>query len=202
VKFSDGLQYNVNMQVKDADVAKLLQEANTKPVMSGKLMATTMLAGTGGLPTIVGSGRAQIDGGQLMEIPILNLLATVLQMDALRNLKFSECVLEFSISNNVMQTPVIRLISPDLQITGKGSVALADNTLKHDVTITFAKGAIGSIPNAIVGLFTEQTDGSQALSFKVWGPFNSPKTDLTKRMAQGALHQLLDKVPVPDIFGK
>jgi uncharacterized protein involved in outer membrane biogenesis len=202
VKFSDGLQYSVNMQVKDADVAKLLQEANTKPVMSGKLMATTTLAGTGGLPTIVGNGHAQIDGGQLMEVPVLNLLATVLQMDALRNLKFSECVLEFSISNNIMQTPVIRLTSPELQITAKGSVSLADNTLKHDVTITFAKGAIGSIPNTIVGLFTEQTDGSQALNFKVWGPFNSPKTDLTKRIAQGALHQLLDKVPVPDIFNK
>ena len=71
-------------------MAKLLQEANTKPVMSGKLMATTTLAGTGGLPTIVGNGRAQIDSGQFMEIPILNLLATLLQMDALRNLKFSE----------------------------------------------------------------------------------------------------------------
>jgi uncharacterized protein involved in outer membrane biogenesis len=202
VKFSDGLQYTVNLQVKDADVTRLLQEAKTKPVMSGKLTATTTLAGTGGLPTIIGSGRAQIDGGQLMEIPVLNLLATVLQMDALHNLKFSECVLEFSISNNVMQTPVIRLTSPQLQITGKGSVALADNSLNHDVTITFAKGAIGTIPNAIVGLFTEQADGSEALSFKVWGPFTSPKTDLTTRIAKGAVQQLLGKVPVkvPDIF--
>jgi uncharacterized protein involved in outer membrane biogenesis len=202
VKFSNGLQYTVNLQVKDTDVARLLQEAKTKPVMSGKLTATTTLAGTGGLPTIVGNGRAQIDGGQLMEIPILNVLALVLQMDGLRNLKFSECVLEFSISNNVMQTPVIRLTSPEIQITAKGSVALADNSLNHDVTITFAKGAIGTIPNTIVGLFTEQADGSEALSFKVWGPFNSPKTDLTKRITQGAVKQLLDKVPVkvPDIF--
>jgi uncharacterized protein involved in outer membrane biogenesis len=199
VKFGNGLEYNVNLQVKDADVAKLLQDAKAKPVMSGKLTATTTLAGTGGLPTIVGSGHAQIDGGQLMEIPILNVLATILQMDALRNLKFSECVLEFSISNNVMQTPVIRLTSPQLQITGKGSVSLADNTLKHDVTITFAKGAIGTIPNTIVGLFTEQTDGSEALSFKVWGPFSSPKTDLPARLAQGAVKQLLDKVPLDKV---
>jgi uncharacterized protein involved in outer membrane biogenesis len=204
VKFADGLKYTVNLQMKDADVAKLLQDAKTKPVMSGKLVATTTLAGTGGLPTIVGNGRAQIDGGQLMEVPILNVLAMVLQMDALRNLKFSECVMEFSISNNVMQTPVIRLTSPQLQITGKGSVSLADNSLKHNVTITFAKGAIGAIPNAIVGLFTEQADGSQALSFKVWGPFNSPKTDLPTRIARGAVKQLLDKIPVnlPNILNK
>ncbi len=204
VNFGDGLKYSVNLQVKDADVAKLLQEANTKPVMSGKLTATTALAGTGGLPTIVGNGHAQIDGGQLMDIPIMNELAVVLQMDALRNLKFSECLLEFSISNNVMETPVIRLISPELQITAKGSVALADNSLKHDVTITFSKGAIGAIPNTIVSLFTEQADQSQSLSFKVWGPFSSPKTDLPSRLAKGAFKQLIDKVPVkvPDIFGK
>jgi uncharacterized protein involved in outer membrane biogenesis len=202
VKFSEGLHYAVNLQVKDTDVAKLLEEAKSKPVMSGKLTATTTLAGTGGLPTIVGNGRAQIDGGELADIPILNVLALVLQMDALRNLKFSECLLEFSISNNVMQTPVIRLTSPEIQITAKGSVSLADNSLNHEVTITFAKGAIGSIPNTIVGLFIEQNDGSEALSFKVWGPFNSPKTDLTTRIAKGAVQQLLDKVPVklPNIF--
>jgi hypothetical protein len=193
VNFSDGLKYTVNLQVKDADVAKLLQEAKTKPVMSGKLVATTTLAGTGGMPTIIGNGRAEIDGGQLMEIPILNLLATLLQMDALHDLKFGECVLEFSISNNVMQTPVIRLTSPQLQITGKGSVALANNTLNHDLTITFAKGALGTIPKEIVSLFTEQADGSLALSFHVSGTFNSPKTDLTTRIAQGLFQQLIEK---------
>ena len=63
VKFSNGLQYNVNLQAQDVDVAKLLQDAGSKPVMSGKLKATTTLEGTGGLPTIVGNGRAEIDGG-------------------------------------------------------------------------------------------------------------------------------------------
>jgi uncharacterized protein involved in outer membrane biogenesis len=193
VNFSDGLKYTVNLQVKDADVAKLLQQAGTKPVMSGKLTAATALAGTGGLPTIVGNGRAEIDGGQLIQIPVLNLVATLLQMDALHDLKFSECVVEFSISNNVMQTPVIRLTSPQIQITGKGSVALANNSLNHDLTITFAKGALGTIPKEIVGLFTEQADGSLALSFHVSGTYKSPKTDLTARIAQGVVQQLFEK---------
>ena len=192
-KFSDGLKYTVNLQVKDADVAKFLQEAKTKAVMTGKLMATTALTGTGGLPTIVGNGRAEIDGGQLMEIPILDLLAGLLQMNALHNLKFSECLLEFSISNNVMQTPVISLTSPQVQITGKGSVALADYSLNHDLTITFAKGALGAAPKEILGLFTEQANGSLALSFHVSGPYNSPKTDLTQRIAQGVGQQLIEK---------
>jgi uncharacterized protein YhdP len=114
-------------------------------------------------------------------------------MDALHDLKFSECVVEFSISNNVMQTPVIRLTSPQIQITGKGSVALANNSLNHNLTITFAKGALGTIPKEIIGLFTEQADGSLALSFHVSGPYKSPKTDLTARIAQGVVQQLFEK---------
>jgi hypothetical protein len=202
VKLGDVFQYIINLQIKDADVAKFLQDAGTKPVMSGKLVATTALTGAGGLPTIVGNGRMEIDGGQLTQIPILNLLATLLQMDALRNLKFSECVMEYSISNNVMQTPVIRIISPELQITGKGSVSLADYSLNHNLTITFAKGALGAAPKEILSFFTEQTDGSLSLSFKVSGPYNSPKTDLTARIAKGVVQQLLDKVPVkvPNFF--
>jgi len=193
VKFNDGFKYAVNLQVKDADVAKLLQEAKTKPVMSGKLKAVTALAGTGGLPTIVGNGRAEINDGQLMGIPILDEVAMLLQITALHDLKFSECVLEFSISNNVMQTPVIRLTSPQVQITGKGSVALADYSLNHDLTITFAKGALGAAPKEVLGLFTEQADGSLALNFHVSGPYNSPKTDLTQRIAPGVGQQLIQK---------
>jgi uncharacterized protein involved in outer membrane biogenesis len=193
VNFGDGLKYTVNLQVKDADVTKLLQDAKTKPVMSGKLTATTALTGTGGLPTIVGSGRAQIDGGQLMQVPLLDLLATVLQIDILHDLKFSECVVEFSISNNVMQTPVIRLTSPEIQITGKGSVSLDDHSLKHNLTLAFAKGTLDRYPSEIRDVFTEQPDGSRTLDFKVTGTYDRPKTDLVKRLLKGVGQQLLQQ---------
>lgn len=193
VKFSTGLEYIVNVKLKDSDVAKLLQQAGTTQVLSGKLNITTAMEGTGGLPTIVGNGRVEIDDGKLMEIPLLNLLATVLQISALRDLTFKECVVEFSVSNNVMQTPVIRVTSPHVQITGKGSVSLDNYSLNHDMTIIFAKGALDRAPSEIRGLFTERPDGSLALDFKVTGPYDSPKTDLTKRIAQGLGQQLIEK---------
>jgi uncharacterized protein involved in outer membrane biogenesis len=187
------LKYVVNLQVKDSDIAKFLQEAGKKPVLTGKASASVALQGTGGVPTIIGNGRAEIDNGKLMEIPLLNLLATLLQVDALRDLNFQECLLEFSISNNVMLTPVIRLTSPQVQITGKGSVFLDNYTLNHNLTIVFAKGALDRAPDPIRGLFTEQQDGSLTLDFKVTGPYDSPKTDLTKRIAQGVGQQLIEK---------
>lgn len=193
VNYGSGLQYMVNLQLQNSDVAKLLQEAGSKPVVDGKLNITTALEGTGGLPTIVGTGRVQIADGKLMKIPILSLVASLLQIDALRELKFSECVVEFSISNNVMQTPVIRLASPQIQITGKGSVSLSDYTLNHNMTLIFAKGALDKVPNEIRGLFAEQPDGSLTLDFKVWGPYSDPKTDLKERIAEGIGKQLIKK---------
>ncbi len=193
-KFSNGLQYTVNLQIKDSDVAKLLEQAKSKPVMSGKLTATTTLAGTGGLPTIIGNGRVQINGGQLMQLPVLNMLALVLQMDALHDLKFSECVVEYSISNNVMETPVIRITSPELQITGSGSLTFEDNNLHHTLTITFAKDAVGSVPKEVLGLFTEHSNGSLSLTFPVTGPFNSPKTNIAKRLGQQLIKNGLQQI--------
>jgi uncharacterized protein involved in outer membrane biogenesis len=194
VNYGGGLQYAVTLQLQNSDVAKLLQQAGSKPVLDGKLNISTVLEGTGGLPTIVGTGRVQIVDGKLMEIPILNVVAGLLQIDALRDLKFSECVVEFSISNNVVQTPVIRLTSPQIQITGKGSVTLADNKLNHDMTLTFTKGALDGSPGVIRDLFTEQSDGSLTIDFHVSGPYNSPKTDLTKRMGQQLIEKGLKKL--------
>ena len=186
-------KYMVNLQVKDSDMAKLLAEARTKQVMTGRLGVTASLEGTGGLPTIDGHGRVEIKDGQLMEIPVLNLLASLLQIEVLRNLRFSECVLEFSITNNMMQTPVIRLTSPQVQIAGKGSVSLDDYSLNHDMTISFAKGTLDRVPEVIRSLFTQRQDGSLALDFRVWGPYNAPKTDLQNRLIKGTAEQLIEK---------
>lgn len=193
VNYATGLEYAVSVQLTNSDVAKLLQDAGAKPAISGTLNVTTSLAGTGGVPTIVGNGHVEIDNGKVMEIPLLNLLAGLLQIDALRDVRFEQCLLEYSISNNVMQTPVVRLTSPEVQITGKGFVSLDKYTLHHDMTISFTKGALDHTVGAIRDLFTEQQDGSLTLDFKVWGPYNSPKTDLTKRITQKLGQQLLEK---------
>jgi uncharacterized protein involved in outer membrane biogenesis len=193
VNFGTGLEYAVRVQLTNSDVARLLQDAGAKQAISGTLTVTTSLAGTGGLPTIIGNGRVEIDNGKMMEMPLLNLLASLLQIDALRDVNFEQCLLEYSISNNVMQTPVVRLTSPQMQITGKGFVSLDKYTLHHDMTIIFAKGAMDRTPSAVRDLFTEQPDGSLTLDFKVTGPYNSPKTDLAKRITQRFGQQLLEK---------
>ena len=190
-----GSKYSVSLQIKNADVVKLIQEAGVakRVFSSGKLQLTTALTGTGGLETIVGTGKAEITGGQLVDIPVLTLMGSLLQVPVLQNLKFDECVLEYVISNNVMQTPVINLKSPQVQITGKGQVALEDYSLDHTLTLVLAKGALDKAPNEVRKVFTARDDGSFALDFKVWGPYDHPKTDLDKILLKGAAEQILQR---------
>jgi hypothetical protein len=187
------LQFTVNLQVKDTDIDTLLQEAHTKRVISGKLQATVALNGTGGLSTMIGSGRAEVVGGKLADIPLLNQLSFLLQVPALNDLKFDECRVEFSMSNNVMQTPVIRVISSEVQITGTGSVNLEDDSLNHAMTLALAKDTLAHVPKEVRAIFTERSDGYLTLDFRVWGPYDSPKTDLQQRIVKGTAEQLLGK---------
>lgn len=190
----NGTQYQLNLQVKDTDVNKLLQEAGVaKRPLNGKLQATAALAGTGGFPTIVGKGRAEIVGGELKGVPALELVGALLQIPELSNLRFDQCVIEFSISNNVMQTPVVKLTSPKVQITGKGEVSLDDCYLDYDLTLALANDALANLPKEVRGIFTERSDGFLTLNFRVWGPYDKPKTDLTKRIVKSVTDQLIGK---------
>ena len=193
VKVLGGTKYGVNLQVKDADLATLLQEAGTKPVMTGKLQVTTKLDGTAGLPTLAGNGHAEITNGQLLGVPVLELLATLFQLPELRTLSFTETKVEFTIANNELQTPVINLVSPVVRLTGKGVVSLADNSLRHDFTLALAPATAAKMPAQVRGVFTPEADGFYSIRFHVSGPYSSPKTDLTERIAKGAVNKLIDQ---------
>jgi hypothetical protein len=188
-------QYRLNLQIANADVDVMQQEAGVThhAINGGKLRGNAAITGTGGLPTIVGGGKLEIIGGKLAQLPLQELIATLLQVPELREVAFDQCVMEFSISNNVMFTPVIRLTSSQVQISGNGQVALDDYSLNHTLTLALAKGMLDRMPKEIRANFIERPDGFLAIEFRVWGPYASPKTDLQQRVLKGAAEQLLQK---------
>lgn len=193
LKLADAFQYGVNIKVKDGDMAKLLQEAGTKPTLTGKLQADVALTGSGGLPTMAGNGKLEIINGKLASIPLLETLATLLQIDELRNIQFTECRMEFTMANNQLPTPVIRLVSPQVQITGKGVVSLADYSLDHDMTLAVAPGLLAKVPSEIRDIFQKQSDGFLAITFHVSGPYDSPKNNIKETLLKGAAQNLIQK---------
>ncbi len=187
LQLAGGFKYIMNLQAKNSDVATLLKEAGVKEVLTGKLQGTTAVEGTGGLPTIKGKGRFEITNGQLMQIPLLGTLATLLQVSELKEIKFDECVLEYTLANSVLETPVIKLMSSGIQLTGKGVVALADNSLNHDMTLALKKTMLSKIPSELQSAFKDRGDGFLAIDFHVSGPYDSPKTDLAQGLIKNAV---------------
>jgi len=192
LRLAGGFRYAVNVHVKNADVEQLLQEAGAKRrAIRGKLQGQATLEGTGGLPTIVGKGRAEILSGTVIDVPLLNMLATLLQVPALRDLRCEECRLEFALSDNVLQTPVIRLVSHDVRITGQGAVSLATSSLNHQLTLALTRRTLDRAPRDIRAAFTERPDGLLAVDFRVWGAYDSPRTDLQDRVLKRVTEQFL-----------
>jgi uncharacterized protein involved in outer membrane biogenesis len=186
----DGARYNLDLQVAQADVSQLLREAGARALMSGKLAGEAQLSGTGGLPTVSGAGNAEVLNGRLASVPVLDLLAAVLMIPELAGIEFTECRVEFTIADNVMQTPVVRLTAPRLNITGQGSVSLEDYSLRHDLTLAMEAEMV---PREIRRVFTPREDGYLGLDFKVWGPYDKPKTDIKERLVKGAVETLIDE---------
>jgi hypothetical protein len=193
LKLKDEFKYVVDIQLKDGDLPTLLKEAGTSELMTGKLQLNAALEGTGGMETISGKGSAHITGGKLAEIPALTLVANLLQIPELKGIAFEECRLEFTMANNVMQTPVIRLKAPKIEITGKGSVQLSDYSLDHKMTLALDKSLLAKLPKEIRAAFQERTDGYLSIDFTVKGPYDAPKTDLSDRLVKGATESLINK---------
>ena len=192
LRLTGGAKYVVNAQLRNADVERALEEAGARHrPLSGKLQLRATLEGTGGLATLVGQGRAEVLGGRLLDVPVLSGLAILLQVPELRDLRFEECRIEFTLADNVLRTPVIRLTSPDVQITGQGAVSLATSTLDHQLTLALAKGVLDRAPREVRAAFAERADGLLAVNFRVWGPYDAPKTDLSDRVLKGVAEGFL-----------
>jgi hypothetical protein len=142
---------------------------------------------------MTGAGHAEVIRGALADVPVLATLAVLLQVPEVRDLEFDECRLEFSLANGVLQTPVLRVVSRDLQITGKGSVALATATLDHELTLAVSPDVFRRVPREVRRAFTERADGFRTVDFRVWGPTEAPRTDLSERLLKGVAEGFLKR---------
>lgn len=188
-----GFRYLLDIEVVEAEASKLLEEAKIAFQMSGTLRASVMVEGTGGLSTLVGKGSAAVVDGKLAGLPAQDLLANLLQVTSLHEIEFEECLVEFTLADNILETPVIRLISPLLQVTGKGRISLDQKTLDHDMTLALSKEMLATLPGPLLRVFNQRDDDFYTLDFRLWGPYNAPRTDLQERLVQGAAERLLEE---------
>ena len=186
-------QYQMDIQLRGADVNALLLQAGINLEIQGQLQASAQVEGHGGLPTMVGQGQASVAGGRVSQLPAQELVASLLQTPSLGEIEFEECVVEFTLADNVLETSVIRLLSPLVEVTGQGSVSLEQKTLDHDMMLALSQEMLSQLPAPLLQAFSQREDGFYTLEFHLWGPYDAPQTDLQKKIAQGAVEGLLEK---------
>jgi hypothetical protein len=186
-------QYILDLELTDADVSALLQEGKIESEVQGKLQASIRVEGRGGLSSMVGQGRATVVGGRVSHLPAQELIASLLQAPSLREIEFEECVVEFTLAGNILETPVIRLFSPLVEVTGKGSVDLEQVRLDHDMILALSPELLSQLPAPLLRAFKQREDGFYILEFRLWGPVHSPQTDIEQKITRGAAEGLLEE---------
>ena len=186
-------RYMMDLQLTGADVKALLQQAKVDLEIDGSLQVSVRVEGPGGLPALVGEGQASVIGGRVSQLPAQDLVASLLQAPSLREIEFEECVVEFTLADNILETPVIRLLSPSVQVTGQGSLSLEQNTLDHDMMLALSQEVLAQVPAPLLRAFSQREDGFYTLEFRLWGPLDSPRTDIQQKITRGAAEGLLEK---------
>ena len=190
VRLAAPARYAVDLELRDARAEALLAAIGGRN-LSGRLQAQARITGTAEGPA--GQGHAEIREGQLLDFPVLGAVAAALDLPLLRELRFEEGAIDFVLAGDVLRTPVVRFVSRDVKILGKGEILLRNGELAHELTLLVPPAAVRRAPREMRAAFTERPDGLMGVDFRVWGPYHSPRTDLQDRVLRGFAESLLRK---------
>ena len=190
VRFAGPARYTVTLDLRDARAETLLAALGSRN-LAGRLQAHANLVGTADGTT--GQGHAEIRDGKLVDFPVLGTVATALNLPLLRDLRFEEGAIDFVLTGDVLRTPVVRFVAGDVKILGKGEILLRAGTLAHELTLLVPRDAVRRAPREMRSAFTERPGGLMGVDFRVWGHYNSPRTDLQDRVLAGFAESILRK---------
>ncbi len=180
-------RFKATLDVRKVDVATLLKEAGSSQAVTGTLGAKATFEGSGGLPTLVGQGRAEITGCKAANTRTLALLSKVLKLPELANPDFDECLVEFRLERSRLHTPVLRLTGKQIQIAGKGSMNMETSALDYNLTLALAAPLLNKITvPELRSAFVDRGDGFSTLAFDLTGTTLEPRTNLASKMAKAA----------------
>ena len=195
------MRYTLQLAVSGASVATLLKEAGSAGTMHGTLDARARIEGTGGVVTIKGAGTAEIKDCRWPQAPLFKGLADLLQVPELRDPRFDECRVEFTLGGGQARTPVVSFKGPAIELTGQGVTNLLNSVIDCDLTLALAPGLLTKIPAPIRAGFKARSDGFGTIAFKVTGTTAAPRTDLAARLGKSTAIEAAKEGLFGKLFG-
>jgi len=202
VNLKDGFRYVASLEVKGAQVQRLLEEAKSARAVSGTLLAQASVEGAGGLPTMKGKGRAEIADCKVSNMPVFGAVAAALRVPALTSPSFDQCLVEFTLGASRLQMTVISLKGRQMQLTGRGTTNLDTYSLDYDLNLALGTETLDKVPvRELKAAFKDRGDGFSAMDFKVTGTSTAPQTDLASRVGKAAATEAAT-AGLKKLFGK
>ena len=181
------------------DVAKLTAAtvSSSSAKLSGSLDVQSKWRGieTGDLN---GEGDAQMTGGKLAGVKILQEVSAVLKIKELNEPAITKAQTHFVVRDRMIKFIGLQLDSPVLRITGDGTAGF-NGALDANLVLILSSSTMARLPKEAAASFVQQADGSGSIAFHVSGTTSDPKTDLATRLllqntkVQKAIDKALNK---------
>lgn len=131
-----------------------------------------------------GEGEIQVDGGELVDLPLLDYLATATGRRTLERVSLDRCALKFH-----WEGERIDVESVDLASEGKfglrGNVSMGrERALDGTLELGMASSLLDWLPRAKEDIFTREADGLLWTTVRLSGTIDDPVNDLGPRLAE------------------
>ncbi len=128
-----------------------------------------------------GEGDAQLTGGKLQNVKILQQASQLLRVNELNEPVITKAQTHFLVQNQQTNFTGLQVDSPVFKITGNGTVGF-DGALNADLVLVLSSSAMGKLPKQAAASFVQQPDGTGSIQFHVSGTTSNPQTDLPQRL--------------------
>lgn len=193
----EGQPFKTHLELRRVDLNALTTTAGWGDGdLSGRLNGEVDLVGrTDQLARLEGPGKLAIEDGRFRTPEFFGVIADVLQLSELANLRPKEATAEFKLRDEKVFVEKMVVATDNLQLGAHG-VARFDGKLALDSQLIVTDRIARTLPEFARGSFTKLEDGRMGLDFKISGKTDKPKTDLAEKLLGGKVQ---DKVS--DLLG-
>jgi uncharacterized protein involved in outer membrane biogenesis len=185
----------LEVNAKGLDVAQIGAAANpgSAAKLTGSLDVQSKWQGveTG---AIQGEGDAQLSGGKLTGVSMLNEVSSVLGIKELNDPEIRSAQTHFQVAGGVTRFTGLQIDAGAFQMTGDGTIGQG-GALDANMVLILGGDAMSRLPKQVSAFFVQKSDGSASIAFHVGGTLDHPRNDLATRL-------LLQNIKVQNVLKK
>ncbi|MGI8819996.1 MAG: AsmA-like C-terminal region-containing protein [Chthoniobacterales bacterium] len=184
--------FHLVVDFHDLDTDHLIVDAHGPAgMLLGKIEGHLEADGQTGDPNALrGAGEIYLRDGQVRQYSLLVALAQLLQVDELRQLHFDEAHVRYRIEPGIVAVDDLLLSSANIRLSATGTITFAGK-LQLESRLSMNESIRRKLFRAIRDRFEPSEEaGFAAVSFRIGGTLERPKTDLVEKLVGPELKDL------------